>query len=550
MHERSVQPYSFFPHMVPAVITRPAIIFSVMVLLFLFFSESPLSAQKETNEREIFMWVGAQKLQQEQPHTLENMLLFARRFDIIPYSSGMNDEDKLKDFLAQCHELGISRTWIEIGPGRDAGIRSFVEDESVRKPVLERMTALAGIYKEYYPDFARITLFDEAPLGAFSRTTTKSDKAYTAMLEEFMMYGPQAFSYLQKAIKQEMPDAAVGIFMHHPHNASETMAGDYSVINRFMMDCREYGGIPDFIFSDVYRGYFTRGYGMEKTNAYIEDVARYTREVAGKYNIKAYQLGQMHTIKLGYTPGKMEIDQNVEAMIRGGIDGMGWYWPNYASTNHTKKAASGSIVSLDYEISHDPFVPNAWGKTGPAGSVYATSHDRFVYSYLRMVEENGSLKSETHFDLWIYGYDFDHTEHKLYLKTNAEHGNRYELAGHFNPQHDKDGYIKGEGEEYIYSCNNKWGTIAFHGLSRKRYLDGDERNVFVKIETTGGSDTSRLNAVYIMPYRMTRNYITEDLISSLIEDSPRWVETNSLGSYVWPSPKLLKPADTLIMKIN
>ena len=497
------------------------------------------------------MWVGAQKLQEEQALTLENMLLFARRFDIIPYSSGMNDPVKLRNYLSACRDLHIPQTWIEIGPGRDVGIRDFVTDESVRRPVLDRMAAIAAIYKQYYPGFARITLFDEAPLGAFSRTAIKDDGAYTAMFTEFMKYGPQAFSYLQEAIKQEMPEAEVGIFMHHPHNASEAMAGEYSAIDQFIGDCREYGGIPDFIFSDVYRGYFTRGYGMEKANAYIEDVVRYTKKVAAKYNMKAYQLGQMHTIKLGYTPGRMEIDQNVEAMIRGGIDGMGWYWPNYAATNHTKDAA-GSIVPLDYEISHDPFVPNAWGKTGPAGSVYATSRDRFVYSYLRMLEENGPLKPETHFDLWIYGYDFDHTEHKLYIKTNAEHGDSYELVGHFNPQHDKDGYIEEAGEEYIYSCNNKWGTIAFHGLSRKRYLDGrdNERKVSVKIETTGGSDNSRLSALYIMPYRMTRNYITEDRISGFIEDRPRWVEINSLGSYVWPSPKMLKPADTLIVKIK
>lgn len=498
------------------------------------------------------MWVGAQKLQQEQPHTLENMLLFAGRFDIIPYSSGMNDEDKLNGFLAQCHELGITRTWIEVGPGRDVSIRSFVEDESVRKPVLERMAALAGIYKNYYPDFARITLFDEAPLGAFSRPEAKAGEVYTKMLEEFMEYGPEAFALLREAIKREMPGAEVGIFMHHPHNASRAMAGEFSTIDKFIEDCRGYNAVPDFIFSDVYRGYFTRGYGMESTNAYIEDVARHTAEVAEKYSIKAYQLGQMHTIKLGYTPGRMEIDQNVEAMLRGGIDGMGWYWPNYAATNYTKDPGGDKVVALDYDISFDPFVPNAWGKTGPAGSVYATSRDRFVYSYLRMVEENGSLKSETHFDLWIYGHDFDHTEHKIYLETNTEDGSSYELIGHFNPQHDKDAYIEGTGEEYIYSYNDKWHALVFHGLSRERYLQEDSsgHSASVMIKTSSGSDFSKLAAVYIMPYRMTRNYITEDLVTGFIENSPRWIETNSLCSYIWPLPRVLKSGDPLIMKIK
>ncbi|MEA1886051.1 MAG: hypothetical protein U9N72_02430 [Bacteroidota bacterium] len=527
-------------------------ILSFLQLLLLVTGPSTIYAQEIEDEKELFMWVGAQTLQQEQPATLENMLLFARRFDIIPYSSGMNDEHKLCDFLSACNKLGISRTWIEVGPGKELTIRDFVEDASAREPVLDHFRKLAAIYKEYYPDFARITLFDEAPLGAFKRPEGQGQGNYTYMFEQFMEYGPRAFSYLLKAIKQVMPDAEVGIFMHHPHNASESMAGGYSSIDRFIDKCQQYDALPDFIFSDVYRGYFGRGYGMEETNAYIEDVARHTGEVASKYNIKAYQLGQMHTIKFGYTPSRMEIDQNVEAMIHGSVDGMGWYWPNYASTNYTRNSGDGIGTPLDYDISFDPFVPNAWGRTGPAGSVYATSRDRFVYSYLRMIEEIGSIEEETHFDIWIYGFDFDHAEHSIYLKTNGDHGNKWEMIGHFNPQHDKDAYEEGAREEYIYSYNNKWHAVVFHGLSRDRYLidDGNSKKTSVKIVTSGGSDNSRLGAIYFMPYRMTRNYVTEAEVTKYIEKHPRWVAINCLVQYAWPAARIISQQESLILDLE
>ena len=517
-----------------------------------------IQAQQREDSKELFMWVGAQKLQKEQPATLENMLLFAKRFHIIPYSSGMNDPDKLRGFLSACREHGIDSTWIEIGPGKDITIERFVEDISSRESIAKRLKELASIYRQFYPDFARITLFDEAPLGAFKRPQDTAGEAYSGMWRNFMKYGPQAFFLLSKAIKQEMPQAEVGIFMHHPHNAPPALSEEYSSIALFMEACRyrselsqslgisvettgdaslEADCYPDFIFSDVYRGYFTRGYGMEATNEYIREVARYTSEIAGKYDAKAYQLGQMHTIKLGYTPSKMEIDQNVEAMMDGGLDGMGWYWPNYASTDY---------------ISFDPFVPNAWGKTGPAGSVFATSKDRFVYSYLRMLEADGRVHHSTHFDLWLYGYDFDHAEHSLYLRTNKAHGNRWELIGHFNPQHDAEAYKPGARSKYIYSYHERWHALAFHGLNRERYIADSEgqKELYVKIETPQESDSSQISAIYAMPYRSTRNYATEDQITSYIEEQPRWVETNALISLVRPVPAVLKRSQTFQIKLR
>ncbi|MCF8334572.1 MAG: hypothetical protein K9I47_10535 [Bacteroidales bacterium] len=497
---------------------------------------------------DVFMWVGAQKLHKEDPQTLENMLLFADRHEIIPYSSGMNEPEKLNNFLSSCKKLNIPKTWIEIGPGKQVTIEEFVNDAEARQPILNRFKRLARIYKKHYPDFARITIFDEAPLGAFGMKKADKGKGYIHQLKRFMEHGPEAFSYLQKALKEEMPKAEVGIFMHHPHNASKEMAGDYSTIDEFLKQCQKLNALPDFIFSDVYRGYFNRGYGIEATNAYITDVVAHTADLAKNYAIEAYQLGQMHTIKLGYTPSKYEIDRNIEAMLAGKPDGIGWYWPNYTSTNYERQSGSEIGEPTGYDVSLDPFVPNAWGKIGPAGSIYATSKDRFVYSYLRMLEKQGKSNAKTNFDLWLYGYDFDHTEHTLYIKNRKS---QWDKIAYFNPQQDKEGYEKEARKKFMYTYNNRWHALAFHALSRKNYLLTDDKGntkVNLKIETPEGSDQSKFSAAYVMPHRPTRNYVTEQEITGFLENHPRWVEINSLVRHIRPDPKLLDPGKSV--KLN
>src|SRR6056297_2023249 len=141
-------------------------VFFLFVLSMVLSTVMPLHASSPEDDFDVFMWVGAQQLMNKDPEVLENMLLFARRNSIIPYSSGMHEPQKLESFLKTCKKLNIPRTWIEIGPGKEHTVKAFVEDPSARKPILVRFRELAKIYKAYYPGFVRITLFDEAPLGA------------------------------------------------------------------------------------------------------------------------------------------------------------------------------------------------------------------------------------------------------------------------------------------------------------------------------------------------------------------------------------------------
>ena len=498
------------------------------------------------------MWMGAHQLLQKDPALYDNLMAFAHRHHIIPYESGANDVTSLKRFLNRAKEEGIHKTWIEIGPGREeATIKDFVEDAEARKPTLDRFRKLAQTYKSIYPNFARITIFDEAPLGAFNDKAVTDSAGYMGAFRQFKKYTPKAYSYLFKAIKDVFPATQVGVFLHHPHNASAKMSGKYSYIAEFMRKTDSLGATPDFIYSDLYRGYFNRGYGVEATDKYITDVVQHTHEVARRYGANAYQLGEVHTIKLGYTPSRLQIDSNVDAMLAGHPDGIGWYWPNYAATNKVKSRDNPSGKHTNVDVSFNPFVPNSWGKIGAAGSIYGTSRDRFTYAYLRILEAEKRLQPDQLFDLWLYGYDFDHTEHTLWLK-DAKSGS-WKFIGHFNPQQDPSGYEQKANPKNIYSYNNKWHAVVFHGLSRKRFFDGDDPglngDIQFKITTTDSSDGSELSAIYAVPYRQTRNYITEDKVTHFIETQPRWMAINSLASHVRPIPFKLTKGSQMIGKL-
>lgn len=525
----------------------------------------------------VFMWTGAGPLMEHEPRMFENVLLFCRRHGIVPYASSVGDSAGVDRFLTSAREAGLSNAWIEVGPRRNeidgATARQFVEEPARRAATLRRFRVLARVFRRHYPDSARITIFDEAPLGTFASAPGRWKADYTREVELFRRWGPAAFAHVRRAIEEEFPAARVGVFLHHPHNASPRTAGRWSLIDEFVRKADSLGAKPEFIYSDVYRGYFNRGYGYEATNAYVGDVARHTAGVGRRYGVPAYQLGQVHTIKLGYTPSRWEIDGNVEAMLDGEVDGIGWYWPNYAATGHVdpgipagrpgseragkggqRDSAAGASGGRPpgHHVSFRPFDPNAWGELGPAGSLYGTSRDRFTYSYLRALEATGRIQGEERFDLWIYGHDFDHVEHSLYLRTNPDRGETWELVGHFNPERDRAGYRPEARDSLIRSLDGRRGAVVFHGLSRERFFGGDlrERHLTVKITTREDADGSGLRAVYAVPHRSTRNYLTEEAVTELIEERPRSTRINSLAHHVRPVAAPLVPDEPFVEKVE
>lgn len=529
--------------------TRKLLFGFVVVLLALGIQRGFSQSEQPDQATDIFMWMGSNNLIEQDPKMYQSMMAFAKRHQIIPYESGANTVADLTRFLDQAKKMGIQRTWIEIGPNDGITIKEFVENPEKRTETLERFRKLAQIYKSYYPNFARISIFDEAPLGAFDRDPQNEN--YRDIYQQFRKYAPKAFSLLYGAFKKEFPNSEVGIFLHHPHNASRKMAGQYSYIKEFMRRTDSLGSAPDFIYSDVYRGYFNRGYGQEETDKYITDVVRNTKKIAKQYDIQTYQLGQTHTIKLGYTPSQRQIDTNVDAMLDGNPDGIGWYWPNYAGTNVVRGSSDGMGDPSEMDVSFNPFVPNNWGKIGPAGSLYGTSKDRFSYAYLRMLEATDQIKPEKLFDLWIYGYDFDHVEHSVWLKPNNTSDKDWTYIGHINPQQDSSGYEADSGTEYRYSYNDRWHAVVFRGLSRDKFITGDNKSSLkIKIETTGSSDQSKITGAYALPYYQTRHFVTEQKVTDLIEKQPRWISINSIASHVRPVPFVLESGKPFIGSVN
>jgi hypothetical protein len=515
-------------------------------LLIIVASYGRSGSDASTSETEVFMWTGASNFSPDDSLLFQTKLAFAKRQKIAPYESGIHSPDELRRFLNATRQAGIERTWIEIGPDDGMTAEEFATDSTARQSTLERFRALARTYDQHDPEAVHITIFDEAPLGAFTPPDTAS---YAERVEAFREYGPEGFALMYEALKAEMPSADVGIFLHHPYNASEAMAGRHSFIDEFMAEAQALGATPDFIYSDVYRGYFNRGYGVEATNDYITDVVRHTKTVAEKYGAEAHQLGQVHTIKLGYTPSQRQIDTNVRAMLRGNPDGLGWYWPNYASTNYTE-GPDGKPQPEGHDVSFDPFVPNSWGETGPAGSLFATSRDRFVYSYLRIQEATDRLDPRERFDLWLYGYDFGHAEHSVHIRQPGE--DNWTFLGVVNPQRDRDAYVEESRPEYTYSYEDRWHAVVFHGLRRADHLDSDSlgARLELKVTTQERGDTSRLGAAYALPYRATRNYATEEKATSLIEDQPRWMSVNALGYVVRPYPDTLRPGTSSTYRLS
>jgi hypothetical protein len=120
------------------------------------------------------------------------------------------------------------------------------------------------------------------------------------------------------------------------------------------------------------------------------------------------------------------------------------------------------------------------------------------------------------------------------------------FLGTVNPQRDRDAYVEQARTEHMYSYDDQWHAVVFHGLRRADHLDVDSlgARMEVKITTHDGSDASRLGAAYVLPYRATRHYVTEKKATSLIENQPRWMSVNALGHLVRPYPDTLGPGSS------
>jgi len=102
----------------------------------------------------------------------------------------------------------------------------------------------------------------------------------------------------------------------------------------------------------------------------------------------------------------------------------------------------------------------------------------------------------------------------------------------------------------MYSYDNRWHAVVFRGLSRDDYAMDTASKLEIKIESSENSDGSKFAAAYAQPYYQTRHVITEEKITQLIEQQPRWVSINSLGSHVRPVSFQLSTDTTFVGEIS
>lgn len=114
----------------------------------------PTATAGASDSTDLFMWTGATHMLDHDPLLFRTKLAFAARQGIIPYESGMNDAGELRRFLRACREVGIERTWIEIGPDDGVSAKAFATDSTARRSTLNRFRALARAYKGYAPESA------------------------------------------------------------------------------------------------------------------------------------------------------------------------------------------------------------------------------------------------------------------------------------------------------------------------------------------------------------------------------------------------------------
>lgn len=151
----------------------------------------------------------------------------------------------------------------------------------------------------------------------------------------------------------------------------------------------------------------------------------------------------------------------------------------------------------------------------------------------------GVQPAADHFDLLIYGFDFDPGEHEVLLRTNLDFGSEWVSLGTL------------PGQAASRSGNEAWSTAVFTGLSTLRFLGQDFREQYIdlKIVTAGTSDGSRVSAVYAMP---ASEGLEQDIgrITTLIETDPLLVEEHSLASHVQPAPAHLQPASEYVEHVR
>lgn len=472
-------------------------------------------------DREDFLWVPGY-LMEDPPEKIQydNLLAYARRHDltaVITISRTIPETaDRLEPLLQKATEYGV-QCWFAGGCFRDDhNAPQLVNDSRARETFLNRLQLITEVYADYYPE-GKVVVWHEAPL--VSNWDPNGGWTYTAV-RNMRDLGPEIFAWQMKTIKSVSDDIDVATFLHFPYVEPGGNFGN--IFSEIMADLTDLNALPDFTFTDFYRGYREPTVRQEGANAFLRRMMRNaTEETNGQ---PVYNLAEDHTINNGYTPSKESIRMNLQAAFESGADGVGWYFRNnYRQTD-------------DSLTPNDPFLPNVGGVTSEPNTTTLTfSRDRFQYAYDQTFASREGFNRNSVFNLWIHGYDMDKFEHRLWLKTaddwepeddrgseDEEDSEDHEEPKDNDPDKEDEWVFIGDfngytDQEYVYSGNDTEHVSIFHALDRDRFL-GEENTIEAKIQTDADSDGSELYAMYAVPFD-ANEYFSEPNAPDLLEQS-------------------------------
>ncbi len=432
------------------------------------WADVPYPDTSAAESRTDFAW--AERAIWQNDRLRRNLYAFARQHDLAVVladaSAHVDDEGRrLAPALEQARDAGVE-AWANVGVLRRIDAETFATNGTERERHLDGLRAVAERYRERMPG-GKLILWQEAPVAG---EWIPGGKWNRESVERMQQYGPDVFTAQRRAVRAVSEDLDVGIFLHFPYIVESRQPEVFAGV---MDDLRLRESLPDFVFTDFYRGWYEKDISPEQTNEAVRSLVRNARRYSDDSPV--YYLGESHTNNPQYTPSKQAMRMDLRASIGAGADGVGWY----ARTKYTRT-----------ELGFDPFVPNevdpdSLGDDLPVDTI-TVARDRYLYAWAATFARNGAYAPDRRFDLWLAGEGFDFLDHAVWADTP----DGWEFLGDVGGYHpDAQPHVPESGPL----------VSAVRALEAERYLaDGTLR---LRVEPREGADgDARLDRVVAVPF--------------------------------------------------
>ncbi|MFC5971052.1 hypothetical protein ACFPYI_06865 [Halomarina salina] len=428
----------------------------------------------EADPREDFLWLPPGMWRDRL--VFENAVAFAARHDLaIVFSQGDMTKTEQMDLvvsrMAESEAAGAT-PWFATAIPYALTPREFVEDAEKRERHLSRLRSAAQGYADVVPD-GNLVIWEEAPVaGEWIPGGAWNGKAVDALTQ----YGPELYARQRAAVADVAPDLSAGIFLHFPYVVEQRRP---EVFANLMDDLAARDSLPDFVFTDFYRGWWEKDAGPAIANAVVRSlVTNAARHSRGR---PVYFLGQAHTINPRHTPSTQAMRMDLRAATAAGARGIGWY----ARTAY-KQTRRG----------FDPFVPNELEESAMPNHAEANTltfaRDRFLYAYRATLAAQAGVDPRTRFDLWIHTDSPGFYGHRVSVQADDGWTPLGDVAG---------------AHPAVASVDDDEHVSVFHALDAERFLaDG---SLSLRVETHDGHD-GRLRGVYALPFDPAVAYTERD----------------------------------------